>query len=194
MDALQGYAPTWRVSEQRHAPAEHDGHDLHDDLVQATKSEHLPGHVASEDAHVAARGELLRAREPGFDVGSNFYCGVRRKLLWVMRENDDRPRPRAAVDPGDGASAIAAGDVVPAAPCQDRAGRLRYFVGERARCVVFGPLRPRHVVPGTGDEAVHRHRDVLEDHVTPERSRASPASSMRSRDCHPPSARRLSFP
>jgi hypothetical protein len=91
MDALQGYAPTWRVSEQRHAPAEHNGHHLHDDLVQAAKSEHLPRHVASENAHVAARSELLRARKPGFDVGSNFYCGVRRKLLWVMRENDDRP-------------------------------------------------------------------------------------------------------
>jgi hypothetical protein len=28
-------------------------------------------------------------------------------------------------------------------------------------------------VRGTGDEAVHRHRDVQEDHVAPERSRAS---------------------
>jgi hypothetical protein len=33
MDALQGYALTRRVSEQRHAPAEHNGHHLHDDLV-----------------------------------------------------------------------------------------------------------------------------------------------------------------
>src|SRR6266545_730284 len=173
MDALQGYAPTWRVSEQRPAPAEHNGHHLHDDLVQAAKSEHLPRHVASENAHVAACSELLRARKPGFDVGRNFYCGVRRKLLWVMHENDDRPRPRAAVDPGDGASPIAAGYLVPAAPCQDRAGRLRDLVGERARCVVFGPLRPGHVVRGTGDEAVHRHRDVQEDHVATERSRAS---------------------
>src|SRR5262249_6928822 len=67
---------------------------------------------------------------------------VGRKLLRLMRQDQNRPQPGTAVDPCDSPALVCACNLVPAAAGEHDAGGTRDLVRQLAGGVVLGSARP----------------------------------------------------
>jgi hypothetical protein len=148
------------VVEQRSPVTEEDRYDDGENLVEPARLETLTGDVGAQHVHVAVTGGGFGRRQPGEYVGHEEDAGGVGGR--VMSDHVLRPVP-AAAEGFAGVLVVLVRIVAAVRRGADQQGAdvADQLADQRVRAQMCG--EPGHVAAGTGDVAVERHGDGVQD-------------------------------